>query len=66
MHGVRDFMSNILRLLLVGSLAGLAGCTSVQQADRVQLPGEMARTGLQVPPDVGERPIQTATAVPAR
>ena len=53
-------------LLLVGAFAALAGCASVQQADSVQLPGETARSGLQVPPDLGERPVQTAAALQTR
>jgi hypothetical protein len=59
-------MRNATLLLLVGTLAALAGCTSVQQANSVQLPGETARSGLQVPPDLGERPVQVAMAPQAR
>jgi len=59
-------MRNVILLLLVGALAALAGCASVRQADSVQLPGDTARSGLQVPPNLGERAIQTAAALQTR
>jgi hypothetical protein len=59
-------MRNVILLLLVGALAALAGCASVQQANSIQLPGDTARSGLQVPPDLGERPVQTAAALQTR
>ena len=52
-------------ILTVALVAALSGCTASTQQAAVQLPGEPARSGLQVPPDVGERPVQVAT-VPAR
>jgi hypothetical protein len=54
-------MTKVLCALL---LVALSACASVQQAS-VQLPGSPAHSGLQVPPDAGERPVQFATA-PAR
>ena len=51
-------------ILILALVAALGGCaSSTQQA--VQLPGDTTRSGLQVPPDVGERPAQVA-AVPVR
>ena len=60
-------MSKLLPLLTVGVVLALADCASpsTQQAVAVQLPGEAARNGLQVPPDLADRPVQTAAA-PAR
>jgi hypothetical protein len=53
-------------LLLLLTVAALAGCASTsEQTSALQLPGEATRSGLQVPPDLGERPVQTA-ATPAR
>jgi hypothetical protein len=50
-------MTKLLSLLMVGVIVALAGCAlATQQA--VQLPGEPSLNGLQVPPDVGERPAQ--------
>ena len=59
-------MKTVILTLLVGALAMLTGCSSVQQANSVQLPGETARSGLQVPPDLGERPVQTAAVAQIR
>jgi hypothetical protein len=62
-------MSIASRLLILAAVTALAtACTSVQQADSsVQLPGEMKRTGLEVPPDVWARPAaQTANATMLR
>jgi len=56
-------MRTVILLLLVSALAALAGCTSVQQANSLQLPGETARSGLQVPPDLDARPVQIAAAL---
>ena len=55
-------------LILAATTALAAACTSVQQADSsVQLPGEMKRTGLEVPPDVWARPAaQAANATTLR
>jgi hypothetical protein len=55
-------MSKILSVLTIGIALALAGCTSSTQQGAVQLPGETTHSGLQVPPDVGERPTQTAAA----
>jgi hypothetical protein len=55
-------MSRIIVLLLIGAGLTLAGCASSTQ-EGLQRPGTAARNGLQVPPDIGERPTQTA-AVP--
>ena len=59
-------MRHVVLLLLVGALVALGGCASVQQADGIHLPGETARSGLEVPPDLGERPLQTAAALQSR
>jgi len=59
-------MRTVILLLLVSALAALAGCTSVQQANSLQLPGETARSGLQVPPDLDARPVQIAAALQTR
>jgi hypothetical protein len=53
------------RCLIVAVLAVLAACAQTQSS-RVQLPGETATSGLQVPPDLGERPTQVASAPTAR
>jgi hypothetical protein len=58
-------MSKFLALL-VGAGLMLAGCASSTQEAGVQLPGKTTRSGLEVPPDVGERPVQTAAAPHAR
>ena len=56
-------MSKIFPALAIGVVLSLTGCaSSTQQAGIVQLPGETTHSGLQVPPDVGERPVQTAAA----
>jgi hypothetical protein len=55
-------MTKALALSLIGVVLMLAGCASSTQQAAVQLPGETTRSGLQVPPDVGERPVQTAAA----
>jgi hypothetical protein len=55
-------MTKVLCALL---LVALSACASSSRQVAVQLPGEPARSGLQVPPDAGERPVQIATA-PAR
>ena len=52
-------------ILTAALLAALAGCAASTQQASVQLPGSTARSGLQVPPDVAERPVLVATA-PAR
>lgn len=59
-------MKTVILPLLIGALATVAACASLQQSSSVQLPGETARSGLQVPPDLGERPVQTASALQAR
>jgi len=58
-------MNKVLVALAVGFVLTLAGCASSTQQASVQLPGETARNGLQVPPGAGERPVQVAAA-PAR
>jgi len=56
-------MKKAVSLLLAGVVLALAGCaSSTQQSNEIQLPGEATTSGLQVPPDVGERPVQTAVA----
>ena len=55
-------MTTVIPLLILSVCALLAGCYSVQQAQSVQRPGEPANNRLQVPPNAGERPIQTAAA----
>jgi hypothetical protein len=50
---------------VAAAVVALAGCTVSSQTSALQLPGESTRSGLQVPPDLGERPVQTAIA-PAR
>ena len=52
-------------ILVAALVAALGGCAASTQQAVVQLPGEPARSGLQVPPDVNDRPVQVA-AVPAR
>jgi hypothetical protein len=52
-------------IFVVALVAALAGCASSTRQVAVQLPGEPARSGLQVPPNPGERPVQIAAA-PAR
>jgi hypothetical protein len=47
-------------IVIVALVAALSGCASSTQQAAVQLPGEPARSGLQVPPDAGERPRQIA------
>ena len=59
-------MSKIIALLLFGAGLVLAGCASSTHEAGVQLPGATTRSGLEVPPDVGERPVQTAAALRAR
>jgi hypothetical protein len=59
-------MSKFIALLLFGAGLVLAGCASSTQEASVPLPGETTRNGLQVPPDVGERPVQTAAALEGR
>jgi hypothetical protein len=49
-------------LLLFGAGLVLAGCASSTQEAGLQLPGESTHSGLQVPPDVGARPVETAAA----
>lgn len=55
-------MNQILSMLAIGITFGLAACASSTQEGAIQLPGEATHSGLQVPPDPGERPVQTATA----
>jgi hypothetical protein len=52
-------------ILVAVLVAALSACASSTRQAAVQLPGEPARSGLQVPPDVNERPVQVAAA-PAR
>jgi hypothetical protein len=59
-------MSKILPLLAIGAVLGVAGCASSTQQGAIQLPGETTHSGLQVPPDVGERATQTAAAPQGR
>ena len=60
-------MSKFIALLLFGAGLVLAGCaSSTQEASVLQLPGTATRSGLEVPPDVGERPVQTAAALERR
>jgi hypothetical protein len=55
-------MTKLLSLLLAGVIAALAACASSTQQAAVQLPGAPATNGLQTPPDLNERPVQTAVA----
>jgi len=59
-------MSKILPVLAIGVVLALAGCTSSTQQGAIQLPGDATHNGLQVPPDLGERPTQTAAAPQGR
>ncbi len=59
-------MPKILPLSAIGVVLALAGCASSTQQGAIQLPGSATHSGLQVPPDVDERPTQTATAPPSR
>ena len=53
-------MSKII--VIVALVAALAGCASSTRQVAVQQPGEPVRSGLQVPPNAGERPVQIAAA----
>ena len=66
--GLRRYrrMSKFLTLLLFGTGLVMAGCASSTQQGAIQLPGATTHSGLQVPPDVGERPTQTAAAPQGR
>jgi hypothetical protein len=55
-------MTKLLSLLLAGVVLVLAGCASSTQQAAIQLPGAPATNGLQTPPDLNERPVQTAVA----
>jgi hypothetical protein len=54
-------MPKIFPLLAIGAVLALAGCASSTQQAALQLPGETTRSGLQVPPDLDERPPQKTT-----
>jgi hypothetical protein len=55
-------MIKVLCALAIGAGLGVAACTSSTEPGALQMPGETTRSGLQVPPRLGERPVQTATA----
>jgi uncharacterized lipoprotein YmbA len=59
-------MTKVLSVMLLGAAILLAGCASSTQQGAIQLPGEATHSGLQVPPDVGERPVQTAASPQVR